>query len=161
MLIRVQGSQLKAGNDLLLSAERDIQLEAAANTQKLDGKNSSSGGAIGASIGVGSEGAGLSIFANANKGAGIEKGNGTTWTETTLDAGNEATLLSGRDTALKGAQVNAAKITADVGRDLTLQSLQDTDNYKSKQANVSGGLSVTIIGAVDASGRAFGRSGGR
>lgn len=89
----------------------------------LDGKNSSSGGAIGASIGVGSEGAGLSIFANANKGAGNEKGNGTTWTETTLDAGNEATLLSGRDTALKGAQVNAAKITADVGRDLTLQSL--------------------------------------
>ncbi|WP_367393241.1 hemagglutinin repeat-containing protein [Pseudomonas sp. X4] len=150
--IRVQGSQLKAGNDLLLSAERDIQLEAAANTQKLDGKNSSSGGAIGASIGVGSEGAGLSIFANANKGAGNEKGNGTTWTETTLDAGNEATLLSGRDTALKGAQVNAAKITADVGRDLTLQSLQDTDNYKSKQANVSGGLSVTIIGAGGASG---------
>ncbi|EKT4521414.1 hemagglutinin repeat-containing protein [Pseudomonas putida] len=149
--IRVQGSQLKAGNDLLLSAERDIQLEAAANTQKLDGKNSSSGGAIGASIGVGPEGGGLSIFANANKGVGNEKGNGTTWTETTLDAGNEATLLSGRDTALKGAQVNAAKITADVGRDLTLQSLQDTDNYKSKQVNVSGGLSVTIIGAGGAS----------
>nr|WP_225776590.1 hemagglutinin repeat-containing protein [Pseudomonas sp. Marseille-Q3773] len=150
--IRVQGSQLKAGNDLLLSAERDIHLEAAANTQKLDGKNSSSGGAIGASIGVGSDGGGLSIFANANKGAGNEKGNGTTWTETTLDAGNEATLRSGRDTALKGAQVNAAKITADVGRDLTLQSLQDTDNYKSKQSNVSGGLSVTIIGTGGASG---------
>ncbi|WP_261239971.1 MULTISPECIES: hemagglutinin repeat-containing protein [unclassified Pseudomonas] len=150
--IRVQGSQLKAGNDLLLSAERDIHLEAAANTQKLDGKNSSSGGAIGASIGVGSDGGGLSIFANANKGTGNEKGNGTTWTETTLDAGNEATLLSGRDTTLKGAQVNAAKITADVGRDLTLQSLQDTDNYKSKQTDISGGLSVTIIGAGGASG---------
>ena len=121
MLIRVQGSQLKAGNDLLLSAGRDIQLEAAANTQKLDGKNSSSGGAIGASIGVGSEGAGLSIFANANKGAGNEKGNGTTWTETTLDAGNEATLLSGRDTALKGAQVNAAK-TCNTERGTTADS---------------------------------------
>ncbi|MFJ4055624.1 hemagglutinin repeat-containing protein [Pseudomonas sp. NPDC089743] len=150
--IRVQGSQLKAGNDLLLSAERDIQLEAAANTQKLDGKNSSGGGAVGISIGVGSSNAGLSIFASGNKGVGNEKGNGTTWTETTLDAGNEATLLSGRDTALKGAQVNAAKITGDVGRDLTLQSLQDTDNYKSKQTNVSGGLSVTIIGAGGASG---------
>ncbi len=150
--IRVQGSQLKAGNDLLLSAERDIHLEAAANTQKLYGKNSSSGGAIGASIGVGSGGGGLSIFANANKGTGNENGNGTTWTETTLDAGNEATLLSGRDTTLKGAQVNAAKITADVGRDLTLQSLQDTDNYKSKQTDISGGLSVTIIGAGGASG---------
>nr|WP_263974812.1 hemagglutinin repeat-containing protein [Pseudomonas muyukensis] len=80
-------------------------------------------------MGVGSSGAGLSIFANANKGSGNEKGNGTTWTETTLDAGNQASLLSGWDTTLKGAQANADKVVADVGRDLTLQSLQDTDNY--------------------------------
>ncbi|TFF42012.1 filamentous hemagglutinin N-terminal domain-containing protein [Pseudomonas sp. RIT623] len=150
--IHVQGSKLKAGNDLSLEAERDILLEAAANTQKLDGKNSSSGGAIGASIGVGPNGGGLSIFANANKGSGKEKGNGTTWSETTLDAGHQASLLSGRDTTLKGAQVNGDKVVADVGRDLTLQSLQDTDDYKSKQSNVSGGASVTIIGAGGASG---------
>ncbi|BAO59516.1 HecA family adhesin/hemagglutinin [Pseudomonas protegens Cab57] len=142
--IRVQGSQLKAGNNLLLAAERDIQLEAAANRQKLDGKNSSSGGAIGVSLGVGPNGAGLSIFANGNKGVGKEKGTGTTWTETTLDAGNQASLISGRDATLKGAQVNADKITAKVGRDLTLQSLQDTDDYKSKQSNVSGGASFTF-----------------
>ncbi|MCE4056175.1 hemagglutinin repeat-containing protein [Pseudomonas sp. Au-Pse12] len=142
--IRVQGSQLKAGNNVLLAAERDIQLEAAANRQKLDGKNSSSGGAIGVSLGVGPNGAGLSIFANGNKGVGKEKGTGTTWTETTLDAGNQASLISGRDAALKGAQVNADKITAKVGRDLTLQSQQDTDDYKSKQSNVSGGASFTF-----------------
>ncbi|QEN45279.1 adhesin [Pseudomonas protegens] len=142
--IRLQGSQLKAGNNVLLAAERDIQLEAAANRQKLDGKNSSSGGAIGVSLGVGPNGAGLSIFANGNKGVGKEKGTGTTWTETTLDAGNQASLISGRDAALKGAQVNADKITAKVGRDLTLQSLQDTDDYKSKQSNVSGGASFTF-----------------
>ncbi|SFA64463.1 MULTISPECIES: hemagglutinin repeat-containing protein [unclassified Pseudomonas] len=142
--IRVQGSQLKAGNNVLLAAERDIQLEAAANRQKLDGKNSSSGGAIGVSLGVGPNGAGLSIFANGNKGVGKEKGTGTTWTETTLDAGNQASLISGRDAVLKGAQVNADEITAKVGRDLTLQSLHDTDDYKSKQSNVSGGASFTF-----------------
>ncbi|MDQ0737886.1 hypothetical protein QF045_000746 [Pseudomonas sp. W4I3] len=98
-----------------------------------DGKNNSSGGAVGISLGVGSEGGGLSIFANANKATGNEKGAGTTWTETRLDAGKQVSLISGRDTALKGAQVSADKITATVGRDLTLQSLQDTDNYKSKQ----------------------------
>lgn len=95
---------------------------------------------------MGSEGGGLSIFANANKGTGNEKGTGTTWTETTLDAGKQVSLISGRDTALKGAQVSADKITATVGRDLTLQSLQDTDNYKSKQTDVSGGVSFAIIG---------------
>ncbi|MQA56018.1 hemagglutinin repeat-containing protein [Pseudomonas piscis] len=142
--INVHGSKLQAAKDLKLVANRDINLDAAANTQRLDGKNSSSGGAVGASIGFGSSGAGLSIFANGNKGAGNEKGNGTTWTETTLDAGNHASLVSGRDATLKGAQVNADKITANVGRDLTLQSLQDTDNYKSKQSNVSAGASFTI-----------------
>ncbi|WP_409297469.1 hemagglutinin repeat-containing protein [Pseudomonas sp. KCJK8993] len=142
--INVHGSKLQAAKDLKLVANRDINLDAAANTQRLDGKNSSSGGAVGASIGFGSSGAGLSIFANGNKGTGNEKGNGTTWTETTLDAGNHASLISGRDATLKGAQVNADKITANVGRDLTLQSLQDTDNYKSKQSNVSAGASFTI-----------------
>ena len=142
--IRVQGSKLQAGNEMLLAAERDIRLEAGANTQKLDGKNSSGGGAIGVSLGFGSSGAGLSIFANANKGTGSEKGNGTTWTETTLDAGKQVSLISGRDTVLKGAQVSADQIKAAVGRDLTLQSLQDTDDYKSKQTDVSGGASFTF-----------------
>ncbi|MDR9879381.1 hemagglutinin repeat-containing protein [Pseudomonas allii] len=142
--IRVQGSKLQAGNEMLLAAERDIRLEAAANTQKLDGKNSSGGGAVGVSLGFGSSGAGLSIFANANKGTGNEKGNGTTWTETTLDAGRQVSLISGRDTVLKGAQVSADQIKAAVGRDLRLQSLQDTDDYKSKQTDVSGGASFTF-----------------
>ncbi|SDS13035.1 hemagglutinin repeat-containing protein [Pseudomonas trivialis] len=145
--IRVQGSKLQAGNQMQLAAERDIRLEAAANNQKLEGNNKSSGGAVGISLGVGSDGGGLSIFANANKGTGNEKGNGTTWTETTLDAGNQINLTSGRDTTLKGAQVSADKIAATVGRDLTLQSLQDSDNYKSRQTDASAGVSYAIIGS--------------
>ena len=145
--IRIQGSQLKAGQDLMLAANRDLILEAASNTQKLDGKNSSSGGNVGVSIGFGSGGGGLSVFANGNKGTGFEHGNGTTWTETTVDAGRQVTLVSGRDASLIGAQVSGEQITAKVGRDLTLRSLQDTDEYKSEQKNVSGGVSVAIIGS--------------
>ncbi|WP_259758239.1 hemagglutinin repeat-containing protein [Pseudomonas sp. GCEP-101] len=146
--VRIQGSQLKAGHDLLLAANRDINLEAAANTQKLDGKNKSSGGAVGISLGYSNEGgAGLSVFASVNQGSGKEKGNGTTWTETTLDAGGRASLVSGRDANLTGAQVNADQITAKVGRDLTLKSLQDSDDYDSTQKNASVGGSVAIIGS--------------
>ncbi|WQG59383.1 hemagglutinin repeat-containing protein [Pseudomonas sp. RTB3] len=64
-----------------------------------------------------------------------------------LDADKQVSLISGRDTALKGSQVSADKITATVGRDITLQSLQDTDNYKSKQTDVSGCVSFAIIGS--------------
>ncbi len=49
--IVVQGSQLKAGGDTTLDAARDLLLLSAANTQKTDGSNSSSGAAIGVSLG--------------------------------------------------------------------------------------------------------------
>ncbi len=142
--ITIQGSKLQASNDMVVVANRDVNLLAAANTQKVDGSNSSGGGAVGISLGVGSSGAGLSIFANGNKGVGKETGNGTTWTETTLDAGNQLKIGSGRDTNLIGAQANAQQVVADVGRNLTLTSLQDTDHYDSKQTNVSGGASFTF-----------------
>ncbi|MCD1125601.1 hemagglutinin repeat-containing protein [Jinshanibacter sp. LJY008] len=146
--IVIGGSQLKAGGDTTLSAERDILLTGAANTQKTTGKNSSSGGAIGVSAGVGTEGKmGVSIFANANKGSGHDKGNGTQWAETTIDTGNQLTINSQRDTALTGALVSGEQVTMNVGRDLWLQSQQDSDNYDAKQQNVSGGVSIPLWGS--------------
>ncbi len=118
----------------------------AANTQKTDGSNNSSGGNIGVSLGVGSSGGGLSIFANANKSQGKEHGDGTFWSETQVDTGGTLSLHSGRDTSLIGAQASGESVKADVGRDLLLQSQQDSDNYDSKQTSISGGISVAVIG---------------
>ena len=138
------GSQLKAGNDVALSASRDITLQSAQNTQLLEGKNDSHGGTVGVGIGVGSGGWGISVSASANKGKGSESGNGTTHSETTVDAGNRLTLNSGRDTTLTGAQVSGDKVVMDVGRNLTLTSEQDSDRYDSKQQNASAGGSFTF-----------------
>ncbi|CNI58180.1 adhesin [Yersinia pseudotuberculosis] len=110
--------------------------------KKTDGSNSSRGGSVGVSVG----GSGLSVFANANKGQGNERGDGTFWTETTVDSGGMFSLRSGRDTALTGAQVSAETVKADVGRNLTLQSQQDRDNYDAKQSRASGGISVPVAG---------------
>ncbi|EMX4960363.1 hemagglutinin repeat-containing protein, partial [Raoultella planticola] len=138
------GSQLKAGNDVALSASRDINLVSAENTSLLEGKNDSHGGTVGVGIGVGSGGWGISVSASANKGKGSESGNGTTHSETTVDAGNRLTLNSGRDTTLTGAQVSGDKVVMDVGRNLTLTSEQDSDRYDSKQQNASAGGSFTF-----------------
>lgn len=147
----IAGSQLKAGGDTSLHAANDITLAAAANTQQTTGKNSSSGGGIGISFGVGSGSAGLSIFASVNGAKGHEKGNGTVWTETTLDSGGDVSIASGRDTTLNGAQVNGNSVTADIGRDLTIASLQDSDNYDSKQVSFGAGGSFTF-GSMTGSG---------
>jgi|AGFS01.1.fsa_nt_gi filamentous haemagglutinin family N-terminal domain len=148
--IVIAGSQLKAGGDTLLSAENDILLSGAVSTQKSSGKNSSSGGGIGVSIGAGS-GAGISVFANVNAANGKDKGNGTDWTETTIDSGKTVTLSSGNDTILNGALVNGNKIIADVGHDLLMSSQQDTNRYDSKQTSVAAGGSFTF-GSMTGSG---------
>ncbi|MCX5575264.1 hemagglutinin repeat-containing protein [Enterobacter sp. E-TC7] len=149
--IVIAGSQLKAGGDTTLDAQNDILLSGAANTQKTSGKNSSSGGGIGVSIGAGGSGAGISVFANVNAAHGKDKGNGTDWTETTIDSGKTVTLKSGHDTVLNGAQVNGDKIVADVGHDLLMRSQQDNSDYDSKQTSVAAGGSFTF-GTMSGSG---------
>jgi filamentous hemagglutinin len=149
--ILIRGSQLKAAGDTALSAANDIVLSGAANTQQTTGKNSSSGGGVGVGIGGGTSGYGISVFASVNGAKGNEKGDGTAWTETTVDGGGTVALASGRDTILNGAQVSGDRITADTGRDLWLSSHQDSNDYKSKQTSVAAGGSFTF-GSMTGSG---------
>ncbi|KFC05654.1 hypothetical protein GTGU_02798, partial [Trabulsiella guamensis ATCC 49490] len=142
--ILIQGSQVSAGNDALLSANRDVNLVSAENTSRLEGKNESKGGSVGVGIGAGSGGWGINVSASVNAGKGSEKGNGTTHTETTVNAGNNLTINSGRDANLIGAQVSGESVTADIGRDLTIRSEQDSDSYHSKQQNVNAGASFSF-----------------
>ncbi|UCB33447.1 hemagluttinin repeat protein (plasmid) [Duffyella gerundensis] len=151
--IFIAGSQLKAAGDSSLNAARDIVLSGAANTQESSGKNSSSGGGVGISFGAGQGSAGISIFASVNGAKGKENGNGTRWSETTLDSGGRVSLNSGRDTTLNGAQVSGNQVTADVGRDLTITSQQDSDRYDSKQTSYGAGGSFTF-GSMTVSGYA-------
>ncbi|EFN6235654.1 hypothetical protein FVI09_24840, partial [Escherichia coli] len=142
--LTIQGGQIKAGNNVLLQANRDVNLVSAENTSKLEGKNTSSGGSVGVGIGVGPGGPGFSLSASVNQGKGSEKGNGTTHTETTVDAGKQLTIISGRDTTLTGAQAGGETVKVDAGRHLTLTSEQDSDRYDSKQQNASAGGSFTV-----------------
>lgn len=118
--INVQGSQLQAGKDVSLSAALDVNLVSAQNTQSLDGKNQSHGGSVGVGINVGQGVNGLSLNASVNKGRGSEIGNGTTYSETTVNAGDSLHITSGRDVTLTGAQVSGEAVKMSVGRDLTL-----------------------------------------
>ncbi|OBU04409.1 hypothetical protein AYY16_11450 [Morganella psychrotolerans] len=141
--ILIQGSDVKAGRDVVLDATRDITLTSAEEMQKTDGKNSSKGGNLGVGITVGQGGWGIKFSAGVNAGKGSEKGDGLTHRETVIDAGHQVTLKSGQDTTLRGAQVSGEQITVNTGRNLTLESEQDSDNYDSKQQNVSAGASFT------------------
>ncbi|WYX60593.1 hemagglutinin repeat-containing protein [Achromobacter xylosoxidans] len=131
------GTQVKAGGDVLLSADRDIELLSARNVERIDGTSSSHGGNVGIGIGAGAGGYGINVSAGVNAGKGREKGRGLTHTETTLDAGGTVMLASGRDTLLKGAQVGGEYIEVNADRNLTLQSEQDSDHYSARQRDIS------------------------
>lgn len=165
--INVIGSQVKANGDLNLSADNNINLLAASNTSKLESKNKNSSASIGVSVGS----SGFAVTASASAGKGQEKGNGTTYTETVIQSGNQAgdtvTLNSGADTNLIGAQVAGNQVIANVGTstkpspltgektstgNLNIQSLQDTDQYKAQQKSMGFSVSIPIgAGAVGGS----------
>ncbi|GKX57431.1 hypothetical protein SOASR030_35430 [Leminorella grimontii] len=51
-------------------------------------------------------------------------------------------IQSGGDTTLSGAAAKGSSIIADVGKNLTIESLQDTSSYKSDDWNVGGSVTV-------------------
>jgi len=52
-------------------------------------------------------------------------------------------MTSGSDTTLKGAVVSAPQITANVGNDLHIESLQDASRFDSRQNNIGGSISAS------------------
>ncbi|WP_255562306.1 hemagglutinin repeat-containing protein, partial [Rahnella sp. PD12R] len=95
------------------------------------------------SFGVSNDKAGISVFADVNAAAGKNHGDGTTWTNSEVGAGGNLNISAGNDLNIKGAQVSGEQITADIGHNLTIESLQDTDHYDSKQQSAAAGGSFT------------------
>lgn len=148
--ITVTGSQL-SGNNVLLAATNDIVLQSAQNTNRNQSENDSSGWSAGVGISLGAK-AGMTFSASGHAGEGNQNGSSTQQVNTQINANNQLAIVSGRDTTLNGAVANAKQISADIGRDLTITSLQDSEDYRSKQENISGGASFTYgTGSASAS----------
>ncbi|WP_145985807.1 hemagglutinin repeat-containing protein [Aquitalea magnusonii] len=136
--ILIQGSDLKAAKDIALAADNRIQLQASQDADQQHGKNSGSSGSIGISFGT----SGLMLNASVSKSRGHADGDSVSYNNTHLNAGENVSLSSGGDLALKGAVVAGKQISADAGGNLSIESLQDKNHYDSKQQSVGGSLSV-------------------
>ena len=66
----------------------------------------------------------------------------TRYSNTNVNAGNVVIVKSGADTTLSGAVVKADTVIAKVGGNLTIESLQDSATYTSKNQSLGGSLSV-------------------
>jgi len=143
--LTVIGSQLSAGNNALLAAADNLNLFAAANTSSSQGSSSGSGASIGVGYSLGAKN-GVAVTVSSNSSQGNSNGNDILYTNTLVTAGNTASLSSSNDTTLKGAQVIAKQVMADVGGNLQIETLQDTSTYQENGSSSGFSLTVPITG---------------
>ncbi|THF54892.1 two-partner secretion domain-containing protein, partial [Pseudothauera rhizosphaerae] len=94
--LQMAAAKLQA-EEIRLAAQRDIHLQAAANTSTLRNTNKSSSAGVGVTFGFGQQN-GFSIQLNAGQAKGRANGTETVWDNTLITATDTLTVTSGRDT---------------------------------------------------------------
>lgn len=138
------------GESVELDASRNLSLQAGTNTTTITDKYDNKGWSIGANLSVNGGGL-LGIDANYNK----ANENGTTVKTThlgTVVQGNKVITNSGADTAIVGSKVYGDSIQSQIGGNLTIKSLQDSETYRGEKKNVGFSISTngTKLGGVSA-----------
>lgn len=144
------------GNNISLNAEQNINLLAAQNTAEQHSTNSSTSGSVGVSM---SPTSGIRPTASYGRDRGYADGSDVAWTNTHVNADNNLILNAGNNTTLRGAVAEANQITANIGGDLTIESLQDTSTYDNEQRGYNIGASgnnQASFGAEGGAGGSFG-----
>ena len=142
--ILVRGSEVQAvGDATLMANEGQIILQAAENRYAQQSSSSSSSSSIGVGVNFGgSNGTGVTATASDSHSKGNSNAEGTTYSNTHIESGGTTTLQSGGDTTLEGAVVTGNQVIANVGGNLNITSLQDTNAYSKSSA--SSGFSLSM-----------------
>ena len=135
--IEMKGSQV-IGNNVSMNAGENITLNAAENRSTSDTKQSSKSSQAGMNFAP----TGNSFYANASKGQGNETEETLIHTGSQVIARKDLMMESGEDTTLRGSNAYGDKVTMKVGGTLTIESVQDKDNYTSHNESKGMGLST-------------------
>ena len=126
--IAVKGSQI-TGENVTLQAGKDIHLTAAENRKTTEGNSRSKGAGITASFGIGG-------LQNVGISAGKSKGNmeeeTITHTGSAVIAKDTLVMESGKDIDIKGSKAGGKKVEVKTGNNLSIESLQDSHTYHSR-----------------------------
>ena len=138
------------GKSVELDASRNLSLQAGTNTTTITDKYDSKGWSIGANLSVNGGGL-LGIDASYNK----ANENGTTVKTThsgTVVQGNKVITNSGADITIVGSKIYGDSIKSQIGGNLTIKSLQDSETYRGEKKNVGFSISTngTQLGGVSA-----------
>ena len=126
--IAVKGSQI-TGENVTLQAGKDIHLTAAENRKTAEGNSRSKGAGITASFGIG----GLqTVGISAGKSKGNMEEEIITHTGSAVTAKETLAMESGKDIDIKGSKAGGKKVEVKTGNNLSIESLQDSHTYHSR-----------------------------
>ncbi|MCQ4680199.1 hemagglutinin repeat-containing protein [Ralstonia pseudosolanacearum] len=139
--IVARGSSI-SGRNVSLDAARDITLESRQDNTHQDSKSGGSNASIGVGVALGGNQTGFTLELAAGFNRAHADGDAVTHVNSSVNAADTLTLNAGRDANLRGAQASGNTVNATVGRNLNVESRQDTDNYASRSE--SGGAQVSL-----------------
>ena len=138
--LTVKGSTV-IGNNVSLTAKGNVRLEAGENTSITTTENKFSSASIGASFAP----SGLTdISINANKANGNSTESVTAYSPALVSAQNDLTLTSGKDMDIIGSKAQGEKITAKVGGNLKIETLQEKETYEEDNHSTGFGVSWNV-----------------
>lgn len=140
--VTIAGSNVNAG-DVILAAKNQVNLVSTTDTGSTRSASSSSSANVGVSYGTG----GWGVDASGSRSRGNASSDTVTHNNTHINGSNSATIVSGGDTNIIGANVDAKQVTADIGGNLNIASEQDTSHSAAHQNSTGGGISVSTSGA--------------
>lgn len=139
--ITAHGAQIE-GRTVNLSAARDVNLESAQDRSSLDSRSRGSNASIGVGFGIGGDQNGFTVELAASQNKAKANGDSVTHQNSHVVGTDKVSVTSGRDTNLKGAQLIGETVTGTVGRDLNIESRQDTETYHSRES--SSGMQASV-----------------
>jgi filamentous hemagglutinin len=150
--ISVSGSRIE-GRNVNLEAGRHILITAGENRMVEKQNAHSTSGNMGVSLGVeGIQG----IRGGYSSGKGKEEETSRTYEDSRIKAENTLTLVSGKDTAVKGGKLEGDRVKGVVGGSLSLETVQDEKSYH--EESHSAGISLSYDFAHGKSGVSGGLS---
>ena len=138
--LTVKGSTIES-KDVSLAAKGNVRLAAGENTSVTTTANKYSSASVGASFGIN----GLSdISIDVNRAKGNSKETHTSYSPALIRAEENAVITSGKDTDIIGSKVQGDKVTARVGGNLNIETLQEKETYEEQNTSAGFGISWNV-----------------
>lgn len=137
--VTIAGSNVSA-SDVLLAAKNQVNIVNTTNTDSTRSSNSSGSASVGVQYTLGG---GFGISASMANAHGDGNSDAAIQNASHVTGGNSVTVISGGDTNITGSQVTGRQVTADVGGNLNIGSVQDVTNSAAHQSSVSGGFTIS------------------